>query len=509
MLSRLRSHLPSTHRPRIIPTKNPGGPILIHDCTIYRARKDNGPNGDHFTREQLERMLTLAALTSKAGLPFMDTHNYLVGPIGRLHKWWFDNRDWLHGSGEVFGENVLGPERYNHIRELIRTGQFKDISLSVIQGVFENGRPNPDDVKFNEISLCRRGKHKNCNIKIVEASDQSQSYKTHHHEGEIMSLTVTHENGSTGGSLDMSKLAPSIEDMVAVAQERGVTFTQAEIDQYSQLTGENAFSAAGIILAKMADVTSMLQKQNESMKGIVKEVDDHYLAQRETDIKMAADYYEEKRAAGKLTDARAKLLTEMAAKLGKDRNAADEFDTMISGIVEAKDLAAANAELTKAVQKQTNAANRAQREQKREARDSSPKRTPITQTPAQQAAAAAAKAAAATPSPNAVAPVDAKSAPTDASANPAEMAQQLAPKMSPDGKYIMAEADAEVGERIWIDRFAPLAYQGSYAQSLPSETMRHIYEDMSKPNYFDTAVRMSVPIVGHQGFSRRPNNTPF
>lgn len=511
MLNRFR--LP--HRPRIIETQTPGGPILIHDCTIYRARKDHGPNGDHYTKEQLTQIFTEASKTSQHGIPFMDTHLYLVGPIGRLHKWWFTPDGWLHGSGEVFGEDVLGPERYQHTLNLIKTGQFKDISLSVVQGRFPNGQMNPKDLKLQEISICRRGRHKNCNIKIVEASDHSQSNKTEHHEGKIMSLTVTHDNGSQVGSLDVSKLTPSVEDMVAVARERGVTFSQAEIDDYANRSmqgGDNAFSVAQVILAKMSDVASVLQKQNDGMKGIVQEVNDNYIRQREADIKMAAEYYEEKRVAGTLTEERAKRLTEMAEKLGKDRDAADQFDTMISGIMEAKRLAADNAELTKNLQKQTNAATRAAREANREisrhqARDASPKRAPAA---AAATPAAVAKPAAPAASSNAVAPADAQSAPTDMPPNPGALAQQLTPKTSADGsyQYVMVEASAEYGDQQWIDTMAPLAYQGSYAKALPSQNMSRIYAEMGRTNYFDDIIRLDVPPVGKQN-CRRGVNTPF
>lgn len=512
-----RSQRPA-HRPRIIPSKTPGGPILIHDCSVYRARVDHGPNGDHYTRQQLEKIFREAVQTKTHGIPILDTHLYDVQPIGRISKWWFTPDNWLHCSGEIFGEDVLGPQRYQHTLRNIKNGSYKDVSLSVAQGILPNGKHDPNNLRLNEISVCREGRHKNCNIKIVEASDQSQSKKTYHHDGgQIMSLTIQHENGTTGG-LDTSKLDVSVENLVAEAAARGVPFTQAEIDDYAKAGPQGYLAASQLIIAKMADKMANLAQENDGMKGIVNEVEQNYARQRENDIAMVKEFYGEKVKSGKMTEERAKQLSDEAEAMGKNREYATKFDTMISGILELKEQAAQIAELSKSLEKSKATANRMQREHNREQkRDLSPKRAPVAPPAAQQKPATAAPPAAATapaksaiPSPNAVAPADANSAPTDQPPNPGEMAQSLTPhpQYSQQG-YVLANASAEHGDSAWINKCFPLAYQGQFARSLASESMSRIYDIMDKPNYFNDTIGLRVPPVGEQGFARRNNGPTY
>lgn len=79
-------------------------------------------------------------------------------------------------------------------------------------------------------------------------------------------------------SLDLSKLTLSIEDMVTIAQERGVTFSQAEIDDYANhsIQGGDSISVAQVILSKMPAVASILQNQNNEMEDVVQEVKNAY-----------------------------------------------------------------------------------------------------------------------------------------------------------------------------------------------------------------------------------------
>lgn len=491
---------------------------MVHDCTIYRARANHGPNNDHYTKAQLEKIFHEATITRKHGIPFLDTHLYGVEPIGRLHKWWFTNDGWLHGSGEIFGQEVLGPERYQHIKRQWREGMFTDVSLSVAQGKLPDGRLDPNNLTLNEISFCHKGRHKNCNIKILEASDQSQSNKTYHHEGKIMSLTIQHDNGSTGG-LDTAKLEATVEDIVQTARERGIEFTQAEIDEFAKAGPQGVLAATQFIAGKMADRMAALAQENDAMKGIVNEVNQKYIQQREADIEMAKEYYQSKIALGTLNEDQVKNLSEMAEKMGKDRSRAMEFDTMISGIAESKRLAAELAETTKNLEKSKNAQTRMQREVNREQRrDASPKRAPAPQQqqqqqqkpPAQQQQQSAKPAAPpAKANPNAVAPPDAHDAPTDMPANPGELAQQLTPAVRSDQGYVLVNADAYTDDQPWIDAAAPLAIQASYARSLPSLNLSRLYNEMTQPNYFEKSISMRIAPAGEQGFARRFNHTPF
>lgn len=500
------------NKPRFYKNESDTGPMLVHDCTIYRARADQGKNNDHYTKPQLEKIFQEAAVTRKHGIPFLDTHLYGVEPIGRLHKWWFTNDGWLHGSGEIFGQDVLGRERYQHIKQQWNEGRFTDVSLSVAQGKLPDGRLDPDNLTLNEISFCHRGRHKNCNIKILEASDQSQSNKTYHHEGKIMSLTIQHDNGAIGG-LDTSKLEATLEDVIATARERGIEFTQAEIDEFAKAGPQGVLPATQFIVGKMAERMAGLSRDNEGMKGIVTEVNQNYIKQRETDIEMAKEYYQSKVASGKLTEERAKQLSDMAEALGKDRNQANAFDTMISGIVESKALAQQLAEVNKNLEKSKNAQTRMQREVNREQRrDASPKRTPVQQqtSPAQQAtkpAAAAAKPAA--PNPRAVAPADANEAPTGEPANPGELAQSLTPAVHSNQGYVLVNADAYTDDQPWINEAAPLAIQAAYARSLPSQNLSRLYDIMAQPNYFADSLSTRIAPIGQQGFQRQNNYVQY
>lgn len=502
------------NKPRFYKSESETGPMLIHDFTIYRARENHGPNGDRFTKPQLQKIFSDAARTRAHGIPFLDTHLYDVNPIGRLHKWWFTDDDWLHGSGEIFGQDVLGPERYQHIKQQWREGRFTDVSLSVAQGMLPDGRMDPNELKLNEISFCHRGRHKNCNIKILEASDQSHSNKTYHHEGKIMSLTIQHDNGSVGG-LDTSKLEATLEDVIATARERGIDFTQAEIDEFAKAGPQGVLPATQFIVGKMAERMAGLTRDNESMVGIVSEVNQNYIKQRQADIEMVKEYYQTKVAAGTLTEERAKQLSEKAEALGQDRNQADAFDTMISGIMEFKKVSQELAEASKNLEKSKNAQTRMQREVNREQRrDASPKRPAAQQQapPAQQAAKPAAVApakAAAAPNPRAVAPADAGEAPTDAPANPGELAQSLTPAVHSNQGYVLVNADSYADDQPWIDAAAPLAIQASYARGLASQNLSRLYDIMSKPRYFEDSLGLAIKPVGEQGFKLQNNYVPY
>lgn len=518
------------HRPKILRLPEDGGPIQILDCTIYRGRRFDpkqpdkplhGKLGNHYTQEQLEKAFHEAALTRQHGIPLLDTHYYGDHPIGRLKKWWFTPDGWLHAEAEIFDRKTLGPQLYEHFQKLIRSGQLTDISLSMIQRQNPDGTFDPNDLRLQEVSICRKGRHKNCNIRVVEASDSSQSgARVVHHKGRLIrsnmnGVEITHEGGK---SLNTSHLSPSIDDLVAQATECGVSFTQAELDDYAARQGaENQLSAAMIIMAKMAEQTRALSHENKTMRPVVDQVNASYVKQREQDVAMVEAWYQAKVADKSLSEETAKELIEAAKTMGMDMSQSRAFDAMISGIAEATKMREQAAEAQKQAEKARNAEIRA----RRAARDQSPKRQ---LTPPQQAAKKAAEPAkppaadqakrdaiadailkgAVPKNPNAVAPADANEVPAGGEGelpDPAAMAAEMIPVIASTG-YTKVEASAEHGDLPWINREAPLAYQGSYAQHLPSESMRRITEIMTAPHYLENSLSCNVPPPGQQGFRK-------
>lgn len=517
------------HRPKILRLPDDGGPIQILDCTIYRARRFDpkrpnkplhGKLGNHYTQDQLEKAFHEAGLMRQHGIPLLDTHFYGDHPIGRLKKWWFTDDGWLHAEAEIFDRKTLGPQLYEHFQKLIRSGQLTDISLSMIQMQRPDGTFDPNDLRLQEVSICRVGRHKNCNIRVVEASDPSQSgARVVHHKGKLIrsnmnGLEITHEGGK---GLNTAHLSPSLEDLVAQATECGVAFTQAELDEYAARQGsENQFSAAVAIMAKMAEQNLLLSRENKGMRPVVEQLNASYVKQREQDVAMVEAWYQAKVADKSLNEETAKELIEAAKAMGADRDQSRAFDAMISGIAEATKMREQYAEAQKQAEKARNAENRA----RRAARDQSPKRQLTAPQQAAKKAAEPAKPPAAEQAkrdaiadailkgavpknPNAVAPADAHEVPAGEGElpDPAAMASEMIPVVASTG-YTKVEASADHGDLPWINKEAPLAYQGSYAQHLPSESMRRITEIMTAPNYFDNSLNCNVPPPGQQGFIR-------
>ena len=477
---------------RLIKNRKPDGSIRIHDAKLYRCRDNHGRNGNHYTRAQLEKIFREAR--EDGPTPILHTHNYRKGPIGYLTGHWFGNDGWLHCSFKIYSKAQMKNDlRYETIVDNFKRGILNMVSLSVRQRKLGNGKWDPNDLKLNEISVCRKGDHKNCDIGVIEASDSNKAnvYKT---GGEIMALNLDIETGP-------SKLGDkpiSVDELVQFAKENGVEFSEEELKGLSVSENPLVVAAALVVQKTIANKhmtdaqRKQLEEDAEMGRRLRAEKEAAYKAKQEASVKEMSEFVEAEFKAERLNEKEYNDAKHIIEKVASNPDAEVMMKLLMGPLTKAKTAAAAQQQAEKASAELTSQLRAAERRE----------RQTLTHRAATSPSAAATTAAAP--------PAEKRSAPADdappakrnkADTKPENLAQKLAPKM--DGQYVVIEADATAGHKPWIDHLYADALQGSRAQSIESNIMNTLQEILSEPDFKRNASNTIIPMPGKQGFSQQ------
>ena len=477
----------SQSQTRIIAGKKRFGSIKIHDAKLYRLRNNHGRKGQHYTKEQLQRIFTEAM--AEGPVPILNTHNYKIGPIGFLKKFWFDD-GWLHVGFKIYSkEKMKNDFRYHNLVDQFKRGLLNMVSISVVQKRLGKGNYDPNSLKLNEISVCRKGEHKNCDIRVIEASDSDNKNRVVA-GGEVMALEIH------TGPADISKEPISVDSVVQFAAENGVSLSEEDMRAVAS-SAEPLVTASALVMRRMAEKASMTDAQRKQLeedaqmgRKLRAEKEAAYKAQKEAEVKEMTDFFEAKFKAGSLTDAEYTEAKELIAKFGTVPEAGLMSKMMMTGITEAKAAIAAKEE----AEKNATAASSALRAAERRERQTLTLRaatTPVATPAAEKRTAAETQTAKRTKTDEATPEIQTK---------PENLAQRLAPKM--DGNNVVIEADATAGNKPWIDTLFPHALQGTEAQSIESQTMKWLQEELTHPNFVRNASHTVIPVIGKQGCAK-------
>jgi hypothetical protein len=131
---------------RILRSRDPDGPIYIHDARLYRWRENHGKFNHKYTRPQLERMIR----EYFGPVPIRDTHNYQIAPPGQVGRFWFGNDGWLHWSGRIGNRQELGSDRYDWLMKRFNSGMLNCCSISVAMAYKDRARRifDPDSARL-------------------------------------------------------------------------------------------------------------------------------------------------------------------------------------------------------------------------------------------------------------------------------------------------------------------------------------------------------------------------
>ncbi len=477
----------SVNKTQITHGKKLNGSIRIKDAKLYRWRDNHGRKGNHYTRWQLEKIFREA--TAEGPVPILHTHNYRTGPIGYLQKYWFGNDGWLHVSFKLYSKARMGNDwRYNTLVSDFRRGLLNMVSLSVVQRHLGGDRWDPNVLSLNEISVCRKGDHKNCDIRVIEASE-SDNKNLSKPGGEIMSLEI-----QTGG-VDVTKEKLTIDQLVGFAAENGVEFSQEELTALASMPEGAYLSASSIVLRKLAAKANMsdmdrkqLEEEAELGRRLKTERETEYRKQKESEVKEITDFFEAEYKAGGIKEEEWTEIKEMASKMGSVPEAKNALKMMMMPIQKAKAAATAQQEAEKARTTATNQLRAAERRD-RETLTHRAASTPLEKRSAPSTDANAAK----------------RTKPSkpdfEIETKPENLAQRLAPKMDNNGNVVV-DADANGSHQLWIDNLFPRALQSSMSKAVESATMKMLQEDMGHPDFVQNASSTIIPPIGQQGFSK-------
>lgn len=477
----------------------PNGPIVIHDARLYKARPNHGRKGQHYTRAQLERMFRERTAGGQL-VPILHTHNYIMKPIGFLTDWWFGNDGWLHVSFEIFGKDQMKNNwRYEHLVQDFKKGILNMVSISVRQKRLGKDLWDPNDVTLNEISVCRKGDHKNCDITVIEAadSDNQNRYKS---GGEILSMQNSMQLEFQAGPSDVNKTF-SMDEVVKTAADLGVALTEEELKGIAA-NPDPLVAASAIVLRRTKEKAMMtddqrkqLELEAEAGRKLLAEREENYKKEAAPGAKALLEFYEAEFKAGALNEtqyAEAKHTVELVCS---QSNAANMLALMLAPVNKHKAELAAREEAQKKFETASNQLKAAERRE----------RQTLTHRAASTAAATAAAAPAAekrtaaseTEAPAKRTKVDNKEVQT----TPENLAQTLAPKM--DGKYAVIEADANGSNVGWIDLHFRHSLYGSLARSIESQTMKDCQEILGEDDFRVKASTTVIPFPGQQGLSQQ------
>jgi len=457
---------------QIVPSQNPveGGPIIIHDARLYRARTDHGRLNHKLTEPMLRRIMHNA--------PILDTHSHVIGPIGRVTGWRYDPASrWVHISGEIDGRDKLGDWRYNNLRRRFQIGQLKAVSISVAMELDKKTKLfRPETCRLVEVSVCNKGKHKKTDILTLEASADSQ-VKLELNGGTIEKISMA--TLATGGlQAATNNNQHVLEELADSAREAGVELSDEEVQQLGS-ANDGGILAAATIARKIAEKTrshslqmTAQQKELEELKKFKEEQHKRFLEQRKPEVeemikRFEATVPEESR------DAFKKLISSLGTSVEAE-SVWGVLKLFESQVVESQTKAAE-------LQKTHESTAKDLRELQRRAKQQE------TQKPSSSGGSQTNKHA------RDVSP------PRKSSTN--NRPENLSKSMAAPGE-VLIEADETAGNQGWIDRLFPRAYQSTAMQAQEDDGLSMVREIMSESGFRYNANTTLIPPLGKQGFRK-------
>ena len=454
---------------QIVPSQNPveGGPIIINDARLYRARTDHGRLNHKLTEPMLRRIMHNA--------PILDTHSHVIGPIGRVTGWRYDPASrWVHISGEIDGRDKLGDWRYNNLRRRFMIGQLKAVSISVAMELDKKTKLfRPETCRLVEVSVCNKGKHKKTDILTLEASADSQ-VKLELNGGTIEKISMA--TLATGGlQAATNNNQHVLEELADSAREAGVELSDEEVQQLGA-ANDGGILAAATIARKIAEKTrshslqmTAQQKEFEELKKFKEDQHKRFLEQRKPEVeemikRFEATVPEESR------DAFKKLISSLGTSVEAES---------VWGVLKLFE--------SQVVESQTKAAE-LQKTHESTAKDLHELQRRTKQQEAQKPSSASANKHARDVSP-----------PRKSSTN--NRPENLSKSMAAPGE-VLIEADETAGNQGWIDRLFGRAYQSTAMQAVEDDGLSMVREIMSESGFRYNANTTLIPPLGKQGFRK-------
>lgn len=262
------------------------------EARLYQARPDRGPQNKHWTREDLQKLLYKMKGVN-VWYNHGDDERFKEEPIGKIVGAYLDDEDYLVVKGLIHDPETIGEDKWHTIREELRSGVLKMVSMSW-GGKTQFPTTNedekvaiPESREMKEISLVTEGAYPEASIIAVAASKTRSDQKSNtplYTPPESDSSTVIEKFLQTMS--ETSQPAPSpLEAHAALKKALGKMTPEEEkvlanpenlLQVYNKIFSDTSKELGEFRAAKRRELEDYVSTGKETAKKLAEELNTHW-----------------------------------------------------------------------------------------------------------------------------------------------------------------------------------------------------------------------------------------